>query len=210
MERFMSSLNIPASGLTAEMYRLNLISQNITNAESTRRADGRPGPYRRKIPVYQEVEHPPSFADRIGRQLAGMRGERHNIPGFLRPNGPETRVTRDAVFVRREMGGAARNGIEPQTSGEFIRNRFPINRAALPTQSGGVRILKIIEDPTPGNIIFDPTHPDANEEGYVEMPNVEMLNEMVNMMGASRSYDANVQVVNAMRTMAMRALDIGR
>jgi flagellar basal-body rod protein FlgC len=118
----------------------------------------------------------------------------------------------DAVYVRRELRGSELNGVEPQTSREWIRNRFPLSRAQQQGEhhAAGVRIVKIIEDPTPGRLIYDPQHPDANEEGYVELPNVEMLNEMVNMMGASRSYEANVQVVNAMRTMAMRTLDIGR
>jgi len=76
--------------------------------------------------------------------------------------------------------------------------------------NGGVKVVKIIEDPTPGRMIYDPEHPDANDDGYVEMPNIEMVQEMINMMGASRSYEANVQVVNAMKSMAARALEIGR
>jgi len=212
MTTFLSSLNIPGSGLTAEQYRLNLIAQNISNTETTRRADGKPGPYRRKTPVYQEITEAQSFSEQLGRQLAGMRGNRHDITGYLRPNTSSERtvVANNAVYVRPEFRGSALNGVPQQTSGEFIRNRYPLNRAPREENYGGVRIFKVIEDPTPGKIIYDPEHPDADEEGYVEMPNVEMLNEMVNMMGASRSYEANVQVVNAIRAMATRALDIGR
>jgi flagellar basal-body rod protein FlgC len=210
MTTFLSSLNIPGSALTAEQYRLNLIAQNISNTETTRRADGRPGPYRRKTPVYQEINEAPDFADRLGRQLAGMRGDRHDIPGYLRPNPGRTVAANNAVYIRPEFTGSALNGVPRQTSGEYIRNRYPVGGSQQGQYHGGVRIFKVIEDPTPGRLIYDPEHPDANEEGYVEMPNVEMLNEMVNMMGASRAYEANVQVVNAIRAMAMRALDIGR
>ena len=183
---FLSSLNIPGSGLTAEQYRLNLIAQNITHAETTRRADGKPGPYRRKTPLYQEIDEPQSFAEQLGRQIAGMRGERRGSAVYTRPG--------------------FRSGV---TSGEYLRRH---TQRAQPQENynGGVRIKKVIEDPTPGKLVYDPEHPDANEEGYVEMPNVEMLNEMVNMMGASRAYEANVQVVNAMKAMAMKALELGR
>ena len=209
MTTFLSSLNIPGSALTAEMYRLNLISQNIAHAETTRRADGRPGPYRRKTPVYQEVNEAPNFADQLGRQLAGMRGKNYNIPGYLRPGTERAVTANNAVYVRPEFRGSELNGVAPQTSGEYIRNRYPVN-SGQGNYHGGVRIFRVIEDPTPGKLVYDPEHPDANEEGYVEMPNVEMLNEFVNMMGASRAYEANVQVVNAMKAMATRALDIGR
>lgn len=201
---FMSNLNIPGSALTAEQYRLNLIAQNIANIETTRRADGRPGPYRRKMPVYQEMNDPPGFAVQLGRHLAGMRGRHRSFQGFLRPNGPAERVANNAVFVRPEL-----RGIETHTGRGWIRNKLPLQNEAREHQ-GGVRINRIIEDPTPGRIIYDPTHPDADENGYVELPNVELLNEMVDMMGASRAYEANVQVVNAMRGMAMSALNIGR
>ena len=198
MTTFLSSLNIPGSALTAEMYRLNLISQNVAHSETTRRADGKPGPYKRKTPVYQEIDSKPNFADELGRQLAGMRGNNYNIPGYLRPNAERTVTANSAVYVRPEFG-------------EYIRNRYPVKaNENKGNYHGGVRIYKVIEDPTPGKLVYDPDHPDANEEGYVEMPNVELLNEFVNMMGASRSYEANVQVLNAMKAMATRALDIGR
>ena len=161
---FLKSLNIPGSGLTAEQYRLNIISQNITNAETTRTAGG--GPYRRKVPIYQEVtREPESFG--IGR--------------------------------RKLIGGITFSG-------------YPSKMAAAKAVgvNGGVRIPKVVEDPSPGKMVYDPEHPDADENGYVEYPNVEMVQEMVNMMGASRSYEANVQSLNAMKAMAMRALEIGK
>jgi flagellar basal-body rod protein FlgC len=209
---FLSSLNIPGSALTAEQYRLNLIAQNISNTETTRRADGREGPYRRKTPLYQEINEMPSFADQLNSQLAGMRGVEHNASGYLRPseNNEKVVTANNAVYIRPEFTGSALNGVQQQTSGEYIRNKYWTGKTKGGDYNGGVRIYKVIEDPTPGKIIYDPSHPDADEAGYVEMPNVEMLNEMVDMMGASRSYEANVQVVNAMKAMAMKALEIGR
>ena len=220
---FMSNLNIPGSALTAEQYRLNLIAQNISNAETTRRGDGLPGPYRRKVPIYREMNDPPGFSMQLGRQLAGMRGVRRDFAGFLKPvavNGRSTErggrgqvtVANNAMFVRPEVRGMSLNmsNLPPQTGGDWIRNRFPLRSAGPAEHHSGVRVERVVEDPTPGRVIFDPTHPDANENGYVELPNVDMLNEMVDMMSASRAYEANVQVVNAIRGMAMSALNIGR
>jgi flagellar basal-body rod protein FlgC len=71
-------------------------------------------------------------------------------------------------------------------------------------------VARVIEDPKPGQVLYDPRHPDADKNGYVKMPNVNVMEEMVNMMGASRAYEANVQAINATRTMWNRALEIGR
>lgn len=202
---FLSSLNIPGSGLTAEQYRLNLIAQNISNAQTTRRADGKEGPYRRKTPVYQEINEP-SFAEQLSTQLAGMRGTEQDFTGYLRPSETNEKVVaaNNAVYVRPELTGN-------QTGGEYIRNKYSLDESqTVSGYNGGVRILKVVEDPTPGEMIYDPEHPDADEDGYVEMPNVNMTNEMVDMMSASRAYEANVQVVNAIKAMAAKALEIGR
>lgn len=74
----------------------------------------------------------------------------------------------------------------------------------------GVVVSKIVEDDTPYNLVYDPTHVDANEEGYVQMPNVDPLREMVDLMSATRSYEANVTVFNASKNMMIKALEIGR
>ncbi|MFO0775872.1 MAG: flagellar basal body rod protein FlgC [Nitrospiraceae bacterium] len=74
----------------------------------------------------------------------------------------------------------------------------------------GVRVARVIEDHKPGQAIYDPKHPDADDKGFVRLPNVNVMEEMVNMIGASRAYEANVQAVNATRTMWARALDIGK
>jgi len=76
--------------------------------------------------------------------------------------------------------------------------------------SGEVEVSEIIEDQRPFQMVYDPQHPDANSEGYVQLPNVNLLEEMVNMMSASRSYEANVTVINSAKSMAQKALEIGR
>lgn len=78
------------------------------------------------------------------------------------------------------------------------------------SSSGGVRVSSIVEDETPFKMVYDPSHPDANEDGYVRMPNVDPLKEMVDLMSATRSYEANVTVLNANKNMLMKALQIGR
>ncbi len=75
----------------------------------------------------------------------------------------------------------------------------------------GVTISRIQEDTeTPFKLVYEPTHPDANEEGYVQMPNVDPLREMIDLMSATRSYEANVTVLNANKSMLMKALEIGK
>jgi len=74
----------------------------------------------------------------------------------------------------------------------------------------GVKITQVVEDKTPFKKIYNPGHPDADENGYVLMPNVEIIQEMVDMITASRGYEANVAAVNASKSMAMKALEIGR
>ncbi|PRO65327.1 flagellar basal body rod protein FlgC [Alkalicoccus urumqiensis] len=77
-------------------------------------------------------------------------------------------------------------------------------------EGGGVTISEITEDETPFRDVFQPDHPDADDEGYVQLPNVDPLKEMINMMGATRSYEANVTALDAHKSMLMRALEIGR
>lgn len=74
----------------------------------------------------------------------------------------------------------------------------------------GVQISEIIEDETPFQQVYQPEHPDANEDGYVEMPNVDPLKEMIDLMSATRSYEANITALDAQKSMLMRALEIGR
>lgn len=143
--RIFKSIDIAASGLTAERLRMDLISNNIANANSTRTEAG--GPYRRQL----------------------------------------------AVFTPREA-----------ESFSAILNR---TQNQMPE---GVRVTGIVKDQAPFKMVYDPNHPDANKEGYVEMPNVNIVTEMVDMIAASRSYEANVTVINSIKGMATKALEIGR
>lgn len=139
-----NSVNISASGLTAERLRMDLIAENIANAEVTRTAAGTP--YRRKVPVFR---------------------------------------TQQTDFFDRILKGAM-------------------------ARSGGVEIAGIQEDSAPFKKAFNPTHPDADSEGYVSLPNVEVVNEMINLISASRAYEANITAMNTTKAMAMKALEIGK
>ncbi|MBQ2982371.1 MAG: flagellar basal body rod protein FlgC [Lachnospiraceae bacterium] len=79
------------------------------------------------------------------------------------------------------------------------------------TVGSGVKVTKIVEDyETPMNKVYDPAHPDADEDGYVTYPNVNVVTEMTNLISASRSYEANVTAFNASKSMALKGLEIGK
>ena len=152
---FFSSMNIVGSGMTAQQARLDVISENITNMNTTRTESG--GAYRRKITIMQSE--------------SGKNG------------------------FREAMSRAARKG-------HALSNRgFE--------QAGGVKIVEIAEDQTEMPFIYDPTHPDANEEGYVEMPNITLVKEVTDAMAASQAFSANVTAFNALKQVVQRGLDIG-
>ena len=151
---FLSSMNIVASGLTAQQLRLDVVSENITNATTTRTENG--GAYRRKMVVFESVSGRETFQE----------------------------------VMARAAGGAVSN--------EGAQN------------AGGVRVTQIVEDPSDLELVYDPTHPDANEEGYVEMPNVDTIKEMADAMAATQAYSANVTAFNALKTVISKGLEIGR
>ena len=76
--------------------------------------------------------------------------------------------------------------------------------------AGGVRVTEIAEDPSDFKLTYDPTHPDANEDGYVELPNVDLVQEMADAMAASQAYSANVTAFNVLKQVSERGLEIGR
>lgn len=107
--------------------------------------------------------------------------------------------------------------------GETYRRRFVIfqererpvfsqalNNSIAGTIGDGVRVTEILEDPSEFKIEYNPTHPDADEFGYVRLPNVDLATEMVDMMESTRSYEASITVYNSTKNMAMSALDIGK
>ena len=85
-----------------------------------------------------------------------------------------------------------------------------MNKSSDGSVGNGVKVTKIVEDETPFKLVYNPEHPDANAEGYVELPNVDPLREMVDLISATRSYEANVTVFNASKGMMMKALEIGK
>ena len=141
-----TTFDIAASGLKAQTTRLNTISANLANAETTSTPEG--GPYKKKSVVFQTEPLP--FKQHLQASL----------------------------------------GAEGKTQ--------------------GVKVSKIVEDTSAPQRVYDPSHPDAKEDGYVEMPNISVFKEMVDMMSATRSYEANTTTIKSAKRMAMKALDIGR
>lgn len=85
--------------------------------------------------------------------------------------------------------------------------RSPLQRGA---QGQGVQVVGVISDPSPPRMVYDPQHPDADADGYVAKPNVHVVKEMVDLITATRAYEANIAAVNSAKSMAQRALEIGR
>jgi flagellar basal-body rod protein FlgC len=97
--------------------------------------------------------------------------------------------------------------------GGAYKRKDPVFKSTQIEDNEGLSSVAVIEirtDDSPGPKIYDPSHPDANEKGLVEMPNVNVLEEMVNMVTASRSFEANVQAFQTLRDMSNRAIDLGR
>jgi flagellar basal-body rod protein FlgC len=145
MSGIFSIFKITSSALTAQRLRMDVLSNNVANAETTRTEAG--GPFQRQLVVF----------------TAGQIEE-----------------------------GVAPAAVRAQHANE------------------GVRVSEIITDDTPGHRAYDPTHPDADEDGFVTYPNVNIATEMTDMLSATRSYEANVTVFNSLKTMVSKALDIGR
>ncbi len=153
---FLQSLNIIGSGMLAQQTRLDVISENITNMQTTRTENG--GAYRRKVTVLQS-----------------------------------------------ESG---KDGFREYMSRAYFRGKTVSNRGM--ETAGGVRVAEIQEDPSELPFVYDPDHPDANENGYVEMPNVILVAETADAMAASQAYNADVTAFNILKELVSRGLDIGR
>ena len=145
-----------------------------------------------------------SFLSSFDISASGMTAERQrldiaseNIANSETPRTASGEAYRRKMVVLEEV---------PSTS---FRTRFNslLNRTA---SKGGVKVTQIIEDQRDLNPVYNPDHPDANEEGYVMMPNVDLVKETVDGMAATRAYEANITAFNAMKLMAQRALDIGK
>ncbi|WP_284139945.1 MULTISPECIES: flagellar basal body rod protein FlgC [unclassified Virgibacillus] len=144
------SFNASSSALTAQRLRMDVISANIANAQTTRATvneNGEYEPYRRKMVT---------VAPREG-----------SFQSFL-------------------------------------------HKAANAEKTDGVKVTGIVADDEPFKLVYNPAHPDADDAGYVQLPNVDPLKEMVDLMSATRSYEANITALNASKSMLMKALEIGK
>ncbi|WP_275554810.1 flagellar basal body rod protein FlgC [Mixta sp. Marseille-Q2659] len=93
----------------------------------------------------------------------------------------------------------------------YVAKQVVFQVDAAPGQAtGGVRVAQVVEDQSPAKLVFDPGNPLADAKGYVKMPNVDVVSETVNSMAASRSYQANVEVLNTVKSMMMKTLTIGQ
>ena len=145
-----TAFDISASGLTAQRYRMDIISQNVANANTTRTENG--DPYVRKVVYFEEK---------------GVRGS--------------------------DTFSHVLNSVSKNYAGK------------------GVKVGRVLEDnKTPQNMVYDPSHPDADENGYVMYPNVNIITEMTNLIDASRSYEANATAFDAAKAMAQQGLQIGQ
>lgn len=142
---FLSSMRISSSGMTANRRRMNTISSNIANVNTTRTPEG--GPYRRKDVVLEAIPDAKSFGEVLDT------------------------------------------------------NQKKLNR---------VQVTDIAVDQTAPRLVYDPNHVDANEQGYVAYPNINLMEEMAGMIQATRAYEANASALGASKNMAMTALEIGR
>ncbi len=148
-----TSINIAATGMSAERLRTDVISNNIANATSTRTQDG--GPYRKQSVVFEPVA-----SDKPTWRFPFVDADQDNGPGK------------------------------------------------------GVRVREVVKDETQGRMVYDPEHPDAIKsgpnKGYVEYPNVNIVNEMVDMISANRAYEANSAVIEGSKDMFSAALNISQ
>lgn len=115
-----------------------------------------------------------------------------------------TRTPEGGPF-KRQLALFATRSLDTERKFPFL----PREPNELPKGVGeGVKVIRIEKDPSPPRLVYDPSHPDANEEGYVAMPNVNIVNEMVDMIAATRAYEANTVVISSAKRMAQSALDI--
>lgn len=186
-----TSMEISASGLAAQRARMTAIARNIANASTTRTAEG--GPYRRQEVLLETA--PPTPA-------AGGAG----LTPLVTDNQREVALAGggEGSLAAATPGSAA--SIQPGGAGSAPM----IPPAPIGDGTGGVRVAGIQEDDSEFQTVYDPGHPDADESGYVKMPNVNMINEMVDMMMAARAYEANLSALTTSRDMLLRTLTIGK
>lgn len=159
-----SSIDISASGLSAQRRRMDAIAENIANVNTTRTDEG--GPYRRRVSLFREdvrnarIYRPEEgYDDRMRMNLTDE--------GHITPSGSK--------FGDRDYSGVSHHEVRDNSTPDFY---------------------------------YDPSHPDANEFGYVARPKINIITEMTDMIAATRNYEANVAAIDAAKSMAKRALEI--
>jgi flagellar basal-body rod protein FlgC len=173
-----SALAIASSGLSAQRVRMEVIAQNLANAETTRTPEG--GPYQRRI-VNLEVIKPQDASAATGATAS------------------------DATSAAASVAGAAPAAGANAPTNATANDPTKTDASDV---SGGVRVASIGTDKTEGALVYDPGHPDADKNGYVRMPNVSITDEMMDLMNARRLYEANATVFQVARAMLHKALDI--
>ena len=144
-----------------------------------------------------------NFLDALHLSSSGLTAQRlrMNVIASNLANIHTTRTAGGGPYKRKDVVFAACSG---------NRNFQNILRSQMGGKPSGVRVIGVVNDTRAPQLKYDPQHPDANEKGYVAMPNVNLVEEMVNMISATRSYEASVAAINATKSMAMKALEIGR
>ena len=138
----------------------------------------------------------------VGSALDSQRQRLNIIAGNL-ANAESTRSPNGGPYIRRDVVFQATSTRPPFHS--VFNSAFGDS-----SEPSGVRVTDIIEDSRPLRTVYDPDHPDADEKGYLHLPNVNPIEEMVNLMSATRAYEANIAVMETGKTMTLRALEMGR
>lgn len=147
------------------------------------------------------------LSDSIAVSVSALDAQRQrlNVIASNLANAQSTRTPEGGPYRRRDVVFQA-----APAAGAFQRAFQQAAGSPHGHALNGVKVTRVVEDHKPGQTVYDPRHPDADPKGFVTMPNINVMEEMVNMIGASRAYEANVQAINAARTMWNRALEIGR
>lgn len=125
-------------------------------------------------------------------------------------NMANAQTTRATIDENGEFQPYRRKMVAMQPNEKNFKHFLHKAQAGKKQPTEGVKVTHILHDNEPFKLVYDPTHPDANEEGYVSYPNVDPLREMVDIMSATRSYEANVTSLNATKDMLLKALEIGK
>ena len=164
----------------------------------------------RRAAIRREMESIMGFLSTMNIVGSGLTAQQlrldviaENVTNTTRVENGEGPYRRKVVVFEAETG---KDGFRAA----MARAAYGLAPASGKTTAGGVRVTNIVEDPSDLPLVYDPTHPDANEEGYVEMPNVDMVKEMMDAMAAAQAYASNVTAFNTLKTVIAQGLEIGK